>query len=143
MEIDLVCDHFLRKCRLISLWAAVFIGGHHRGIGGFLGALPTGVFCEKAFNIAGQDGPIAGNPPQLFKQLVAAGSAAAFAVVGTLILCFIVDKILGFRVSRTYETEGLDFGEQGWMLGDVPAPAVEIPGSIDIAPMRERSRSAH
>jgi ammonium transporter, Amt family len=100
------------------------------GIGGFLGALLTGVFCQKLFNDAGADGLIAGNYAQVWKQLVAAGAAAGYAVVGTLILCFLVDKIVGFRVSHTVEIEGMDagiHGEQGWMLEQMPVPSVGLP----------------
>ena len=85
------------------------------GVGGFLGALLTGVFCSLAFNPAGAQGGLS----QFWKQLIAASSAMAFSVIGTLILVILVDKIMGFRVSRTDEIEGIDaaiHGEQGWML---------------------------
>ena len=65
------------------------------GVGGFLGAILTGVFAVEAFG--GTQGPIDGNYAQVWKQLVAAGSAAAYAVIGTIILCVMVDKLVGFR----------------------------------------------
>jgi Amt family ammonium transporter len=109
------------------------------GIGGFLGALLTGIFASKIYNPAGVDG----GTSQLLNQLIAAASAAAIASIGTLILLFIVDKIVGFRVSRSTEIEGMDagiHGEQGWMLDQTPAPAVELPGSasIDLNPKKVR-----
>ena len=111
------------------------------GVGGFLGALLTGVFCTLTFNSAGADGALSGHPSQVVKQLIAASAAAAFGAIGTLILVYLVDKVVGFRIERETEIEGMDagiHGEQGWMLESLPAPAVEMPGSIatELAPRR-------
>jgi Amt family ammonium transporter len=102
------------------------------GIGGFLGALLTGVFCTLKYNPLGADGLVAGVPGQVTKQLIAAVVAAMYGMVGTGLLIFVIDKVIGFRVSRDIEIEGMDagiHGEQGWMLESLPAPAVELPGS--------------
>ena len=113
------------------------------GVGGFLGALLTGVFCQLAFNPAGADGGVG----QVIKQLTAASSAAAFGVIGTLILLVAVDKLVGFRISREVEIEGMDagiHGEQGWMLESIPVPSVEMPGSPSSFPKvrsEERERT--
>jgi Amt family ammonium transporter len=115
------------------------------GVGGFLGALLTGVFCSTAFNPLGANASLG----QFGHQLIAACSAAAYGAIGTLILVFITDKLVGFRVSRNTEIEGMDaaiHGEQGWMLEQVPAPAVELPGSTAVenvnAPVRKREPAA-
>jgi Amt family ammonium transporter len=100
------------------------------GVGGFLGALLTGVFAVEAFG--GTKGLIDGAAVQVWKQLIAAVSAAAYAGVGTIVLLFVTDKLVGFRMSRTAEIEGMDagiHGEQGWMLDQTPAPTVELPGN--------------
>jgi Amt family ammonium transporter len=97
------------------------------GVGGFLGAVLTGVFCLTKFNPAGANG----GASQLLKQFIAALSAAGIAAVGTLILVFVIDKLIGFRMTRTDEIEGMDMaihGEQGWMLEQLPVPSVELPG---------------
>ena len=114
------------------------------GIGGFLGALLTGVFAVKVFG--GTAGAVDGDVGQVWRQLIAASSAAAYAAVGTLILVFIVDKAVGFRIPRSIEIEGMDpgiHGEQGWMLEQMPAPSVELPGSasVDVAPSKPREKS--
>jgi Amt family ammonium transporter len=104
------------------------------GVGGFLGAVLTGVFCSLAFNPAGADGGMG----QAGKQLIAALAAAAVAGVGTLILVYAIDKVIGFRMSRSEEIEGMDsaiHGEQGWMLEQTPAPAIEIAGSAMVEPV--------
>ncbi|HVX85337.1 MAG TPA: ammonium transporter [Phycisphaerae bacterium] len=101
------------------------------GIGGFLGALLTGIFCSTVFNPDGANASF----HQFGSQILAASSAAAYAAIGTLLLVVLTDKLVGFRVSRTTEIEGLDaaiHGEQGWMLEQVPVPAVELPGTAAV-----------
>jgi hypothetical protein len=56
-------------------------------------------------------------------------------VVGTVILVFVIDKLVGFRATRTVEVEGMDLGihgEQGWMLEQVPAPSIGLPGTTGV-----------
>jgi Amt family ammonium transporter len=111
------------------------------GVGGFLGALLTGVFAVAAFG--GTPGLIDSAPGQVWKQLIAAVSAAVYASVGTLVITLVIDKTIGFRLTDRHEIEGLDLGihgEQGWMLGEVPAPAGEYPGgqSVDLPGAPER-----
>jgi ammonium transporter, Amt family len=114
------------------------------GVGGFLGAILTGVFAMKVFG--GVPGLVDGAPAQVGKQVVAAGAAAAFGVIGTLVLLVIVDKMVGFRVSREVEIEGMDagiHGEQGWMLEGLPEASVEMPGSavFPVARSEDRERT--
>jgi ammonium transporter, Amt family len=113
------------------------------GVGGFLGAVLTGVFAVKLFG--GTPGLVDGAGQQVLSQLIAAVSAAAYAMMGTLLLVVIIDKLVGFRVTRRVEIEGMDVGihgEQGWMLDQMPAPSSEEPGSpsIDLAAARARER---
>jgi ammonium transporter, Amt family len=118
------------------------------GVGGFLGALLTGIFCTTAFNKAGFDGLVYGSAGQLGKQFIAAAVAAVIASLGTLILVVVIDKVIGFRVSRRVEIEGMDIGvhgEQGWMLEQMPMPSTEVPGSasIDLATRTREQTSTH
>jgi Amt family ammonium transporter len=87
------------------------------GVGGLTGALLTGVFAQKALNEAGADGLLAGNPRQLFVQLVACGATAAYAGLITWGLLKLIDKFIGLRVAPADEREGLDttqHGEEGY-----------------------------
>jgi Amt family ammonium transporter len=98
------------------------------GAGGTLGALLTGLFATSAINAAfGKN--VAGNPlptgaldghwSQLLNQAAGAGLAWVISIVGTLLLLFIVDKLIGLRVSPEDESEGLDLsqhGEEGYDL---------------------------
>jgi ammonium transporter, Amt family len=95
------------------------------GVGGTLGAVLTGVFATNQINDAlkGPDGkPVAlglvdGNPGQIVDQLVGVAIAWVLAIVGTIVILKIVDIVVGVRVSREEEVEGLDLtqhGEEGY-----------------------------
>jgi ammonium transporter len=96
------------------------------GVGGFLGAVLTGVFCYKAINPdGGKDGLFAGNPGQVVTQLTAAAASVVFAFAVSLVLVKVVDVLVGFITDARSETEGLDrteHGEVGFDLG----PALEV-----------------
>jgi Amt family ammonium transporter len=93
------------------------------GAGGTLGALLTGLFATRAINPAfgpnAATGAIDGNWGQILKQATGVGIAWALSAIGTLILLFVVDKVVGLRVSQEEENEGLDLsqhGEEGYDL---------------------------
>jgi ammonium transporter, Amt family len=93
------------------------------GSGGTLGALLTGLFATKAINAAfGKDVPtgvVDGHWGQLFNQAAGVAIAWAISAVGTLVLLFLVDKVIGLRVSAEDESTGLDLsqhGEEGYDL---------------------------
>jgi Amt family ammonium transporter len=98
------------------------------GMGGTMGALLTGLLGSGAINaVFGKDsagkpratGAIDGNWHQVLNQAVAMGIGWLLAIAGTLLLLFIVDKLLGLRLSAADETSGLDLsqhGEEGYEL---------------------------
>jgi len=98
------------------------------GVGGTIGALLTGLFASSAINaVFGKDsaglprptGAIEGNWHQVLNQAIAMGIGWMLAIVGTLVLLFAVDKVLGLRLSPADETAGLDLsqhGEEGYEL---------------------------
>ena len=91
------------------------------GAGGTIGALLTGVFASSAINPIFKDangnalpaGALEGNVHQLFNQFVGVAIAWVLAIVGTLILLKIVDKVIGLRVSEDEESQGLDLSQHG------------------------------
>ncbi len=86
------------------------------GVGGTVGALLTGVFAQKAINPAGS-GLLDGNAKQVWIQVVAGGASLAYAGVVTVVIAFIVKALVGLRVARQEEDEGLDLtlhGEQAY-----------------------------
>jgi Amt family ammonium transporter len=91
------------------------------GAGGTIGAILTGVFAVSAVNPIFKDsngnvlpsGLIEGNAHQIVNQLVGVGIAWALGIFGTLAILFVVDKLIGLRVSREQETQGLDLSQHG------------------------------
>ncbi len=87
------------------------------GAGGTLGALLTGVFATYLINpVYGKGVPtggIDGNWGQMWHQFAAVGMAWAVSIVGSLILLFVVDKIIGLRVVPEQEVAGLDLSQHG------------------------------
>jgi ammonium transporter, Amt family len=77
------------------------------GIGGLWGAIATGIFASPAVNAAGT-GLLAGNPKQVWIQIVACGVTIGYCAVVTWIICFVIDKLVGMRVSQEEEVMGLD-----------------------------------
>jgi len=83
------------------------------GVGGTWGALATGLFALKAINSGGADGLFAGNPAQFLIQLKTVGATALYSVLVTVILYFLVQKTIGFRVEAKDEEMGLDLSQHG------------------------------
>jgi ammonium transporter, Amt family len=87
------------------------------GAGGTLGAILTGLFANSVINpIFGQGkatGFFEGNHAQLWHQAVGVAIAWGLSIVGTLIILFVVDKLMGLRVSEDAEREGLDLSQHG------------------------------
>ncbi len=100
------------------------------GVGGFLGAILTGVFCYKAVNDSGDDGLIAGHAGQVVTQAVAAFASVIFALGMSFILVKLVDALMGFNSDAKEETDGLDrseHGEVGFDLGLALETVPELP----------------
>ena len=92
------------------------------GVGGTVGALLTGVFASGVINaVFGKDasgqphptGAIDGNWHQILNQAVGAGIGWVLSIAGTLVLLFVVDKVLGLRVAPEQEVAGLDLSQHG------------------------------
>jgi ammonium transporter, Amt family len=91
------------------------------GAGGTIGAFLTGVLATSLINPifktrSGKvlpSGLIEGNAHQLLNQCVGIAIAWALAIIGTLVLLFVVDKVIGLRVSEEHEIQGLDLSQHG------------------------------
>ncbi len=108
------------------------------GVGGFLGAVLTGVFCYKAVNDSGSDGLLAGNPGQVVTQLIAAGVSVGFAFVLSLVLVKLVDVLVGFTTDARSETEGLDRTEHGEVGFDLGPELEMMPTTPEVEPRAAR-----
>ena len=124
-------------CAFVAPWAAVVIGviagalcatavglkyklgfddsldvvGVHL-VGGLWGCISIGFFGTHVVNSAGLDGIFYGGGTTLLgKQAFGALLVLAYSFVVTLILGFIINKTIGFRVTRAAELEGIDLNE--------------------------------
>ncbi|MDR1226407.1 MAG: ammonium transporter [Prevotellaceae bacterium] len=84
------------------------------GVGGFVGAILTGVFATKLVT-GGAEGALYGNWHQLGVQVVVNLVTVGFSAIMTFILFKIVDKTVGLRVSGKEELLGLDITQHGEM----------------------------
>ncbi|MCX7770187.1 MAG: ammonium transporter [Proteobacteria bacterium] len=87
------------------------VGVH--GIGGTWGAIATGLFATKSVNPAGADGLLYGNASLLFTQILTVIVGWIYPIVVTYIILKILDKLMGLRVSKDEEIEGLDLSQHG------------------------------
>ncbi len=88
------------------------------GVGGTLGALLTGMLARNSANPH-----LAGNlkdyvkdsvfQPLVFEQLKAIGVTLVIAILGTVIIAYVVKAIIGLRPSEEQESIGLDVSDHG------------------------------
>ncbi len=124
-------------CAFVAPWAAVLIGlfagifcalavglkylfnfddsldvvGVHL-IGGLWGCLSIGFFGSSSINSLGLDGLFYGGGATLLgKQAFGAFFVLAYSFIATLIIGFIIDKTIGFRVKAEAEIAGIDYDQ--------------------------------
>ncbi|MDP9018315.1 MAG: ammonium transporter [Candidatus Eremiobacteraeota bacterium] len=98
---------------------ALDVWGVH-GVGGFLGIVLLGIFASKAWNPAGADGLLLGNPGFFFTQLTAAVIASAWAFAFTYGMLWLINLVTPTKVDAEAETMGLDVrlhGEEAYPFG--------------------------
>ena len=86
------------------------------GVGGFVGAMLTGVFTAEMFGGAGLENGIG---TQVWLQFVGAAATIAYSGVLTFVLAKALDATMGLRVTAAEESEGLDIAlhnETGYNL---------------------------
>jgi len=124
-------------CAFVAPWAAVVIGliagilcalavglkykfnfddsldvvGVHL-VGGLWGCLSIGLFGSSAINSLGLDGIFYGGGTVLLgKQAFGAFFVMAYSFIATLIIGFIIEKTIGFRVKPESELAGIDYDQ--------------------------------
>jgi Amt family ammonium transporter len=96
------------------------------GVAGTLGAILTGIFATRATGAFAGDAALRNLKLGLLEggsvwkgQLLAVGMAWCLAIAGTFLILKVLDIIMGLRVSRQAEIEGLDLsqhGEEGYIF---------------------------
>jgi ammonium transporter, Amt family len=93
------------------------------GVGGFLGALLTGVLCSTAINSAGADASFT----QFKIQLLAASISVVFAFSVTYVVVKVIDAAWGFCLEPAAENEGLDHNQHGEAGFDLSLASEQVP----------------
>jgi Amt family ammonium transporter len=135
-------------CAFVAPWAAVVIGfiagvicalavglkyklgyddaldvvGVHL-VGGIIGSLAIGFFGSSVVNSVGLDGIFYGGGTDLLaKQALGVGLVFAYSFVATLIIGFLIEKTIGFRVQSEKELIGVDqteHAESAYEIGGI------------------------
>ena len=83
------------------------------GVGGTLGTIMAGLFASIAINAAGANGLFFGNAKQLAIQAGSVVLVAVYSFIVSLVLFKVIDMVIGIRVNKDEETEGLDISQHG------------------------------
>ena len=91
------------------------------GVGGILGTLLAGVFATASVSAnadlpQGISGLLEGNPAQLWIQFVGVVVTVVWCAIGTWICLKLIDLMIGLRVTKDQEREGLDVALHGEAL---------------------------
>jgi Amt family ammonium transporter len=88
------------------------------GVGGFVGAILTGVFVDSSLGGVGlKEGVSMGG--QVMKQLAGAGVTIVYCAAVSFVLLKLIDAVIGLRATAEQEQEGLDLAlhdERGYNL---------------------------
>ncbi|MDE0348674.1 MAG: ammonium transporter [Gammaproteobacteria bacterium] len=85
------------------------------GVGGFLGAVLTGVFALE--EIGGAAGAVEGNFWQVWVQVEGVLFVAGWSAVVTAVLLYLIRVVIGLRVTPDEEVQGLDYSQHGESVG--------------------------
>jgi len=81
-------------------------------VGGLWGTLSIGIFASTTVNSLGGDGLLYGGGLTLLgKQAMGAGLVMTYSLVMTAIIAKVIDLVIGFRIDRDSEIEGIDSTE--------------------------------
>ncbi|GAB2509209.1 ammonium transporter [Nocardia heshunensis] len=103
-------------------------------VGGLVGTLLIGLFADASVNPAGGNGLLyGGGVTQLLRQAIAALAVMGYSFLATLLLAWIIHKLIGFRVDREAEVNGIDESEHAESAYD-GAFAVSGPAATPVQP---------
>ena len=104
--------------RMLGADDSLDVFGVH-GVGGILGAILTGVFCDPSLGGTGVYDYVANAvgeynmAAQVTSQLWGVGTAVVWSGIVSLVAYKLVDKLIGLRVPEEEEREGLDITSHG------------------------------
>jgi len=83
------------------------------GVGGVWGTLATGLFASKLINESGNDGLFFGNAGFFGIQVVGVLAVAAYSIIVTLAILYVLKALMGLRVTPEEEDAGVDTSAHG------------------------------
>ena len=83
------------------------------GVGGALGAMLTGALASNAINSVGKGWLYDGNAHQMVAQFYDVAVTFVYCAIVTYIILKVIDAVIGLRVKRDVEVEGLDINLHG------------------------------
>jgi ammonium transporter, Amt family len=96
--------------RMLGYDDSLDVFGIH-GVAGLIGAILTGVFAVEA--IGGTPGLLEGNAGQVLVQVWGVVATIAWCAIASFVLLKIIDVIMGLRVTKETEVDGLDLALHG------------------------------
>lgn len=93
--------------RLFGYDDSLDVFGIH-GVGGFTGAILTGVFAVAWVGGEGKSGLLEGNPAQVWTQFYGTIATIVWCAVATFVILMVIKLFMGLRVDEQTEVEGLD-----------------------------------
>jgi ammonium transporter, Amt family len=96
--------------RMLGYDDSLDVFGIH-GVAGLIGAILTGVFAVEA--VGGTPGLLEGNGGQVLVQVWGVVATIAWCAIATFVLLKIIDVVMGLRVTKETEVDGLDLNLHG------------------------------
>ncbi|MEI7987240.1 MAG: ammonium transporter [Armatimonadota bacterium] len=124
-----VCNFAVELKHKIKLDDALDVVGVH-GIGGFMGAILTGIFATVSVNSVVGDSLKQGRGHLILVQFIAAGATIAFAGIGSYALAVVINKFTRLRSSERSEQRGLDLAYHGELGYIIPTPKDQTGGIV-------------
>jgi len=107
-----------RLKRIIGYDDSLDVFGVH-AVGGIIGAILTGVFAAESLGGAGFGDGNATMSAQVLAQFVGVVSTIAYTAVVSAAILWVINRVIGLRVSQEQEAEGLDLAlhdERGYII---------------------------
>lgn len=112
VAVSVVCYLAVEFKNHMGLDDALDVWGVH-GVGGVVGCICTGIFATKLWNPSGADGLLRGGTKFFYHQTFSVLITAAYTFAFTLVVLWLINKVVKVRVSTEEEEEGLDTSEHG------------------------------
>lgn len=97
------------------------------GLGGLIGTLLTGLFCQTDINSGISNGAIYGHPMQLWYQIAGILVVTGFSIACTATILLSMHFTIGIRINRADQVRGLDNVAHGVILEEQVIQQVKPP----------------